>query len=132
MSFEKAKQSMKNLGAALQRLEEALREDETNSLVVDGTIQRYEFVMELYWKTLKRLLSLEGIDVTTPKETLKKAYKVKWIDDEVVWLAMLNDRNMTSHLYDESMARKIYTHIKRNFPVLNETYQSLQKRCKFP
>jgi len=37
---------------------------------IDGTIQRFEFVIELYWKTLKRLLALEGINTYTPRESL--------------------------------------------------------------
>ena len=60
MSLIKAKQSMNNLEEALERLGEALAiKEEENTLVVDATIQRFEFVIELYWKTLKRLLELE-------------------------------------------------------------------------
>ena len=54
MRKKKQSQSLRNLGAALERLREALQEPETNSLAVDGTIQRFEFVIELFWKTLKR------------------------------------------------------------------------------
>jgi nucleotidyltransferase substrate binding protein (TIGR01987 family) len=63
MSVAKTSQSLKNLGAALERLAEALREPETNKLAIDGTIQRFEFVIDLFWKTLKRLLAEEGIQV---------------------------------------------------------------------
>ncbi|MBE0510941.1 MAG: nucleotidyltransferase substrate binding protein, partial [Gammaproteobacteria bacterium] len=60
MSEEKIQQSLTNLGRALTRLEEALKEPDTNSLVIDGTIQRFEFVIELFWKAFKRILSREG------------------------------------------------------------------------
>ena len=39
--------SIANLGRALDRLEEALAEPMTNTLAVDGTIQRFEFGLEL-------------------------------------------------------------------------------------
>src|SRR6267143_1687272 len=75
MRKKKQSQSLRNLGAALERLREALQEPETNSLVVDGTIQRFEFVIELFWKTLKRLLAAEGIQTGTPREAIQRATK---------------------------------------------------------
>src|SRR2546426_12801535 len=75
MRKKKQSQSLRNLGAALERLREALQEPETNSLVVDGTIQRFEFVIELFWKTLKRLVAAEGIQTGTPREAIQRATK---------------------------------------------------------
>jgi len=46
MTELRAAQSLQHLGRALERLREALQEPEVNSLVVDGTIQRFEFVIE--------------------------------------------------------------------------------------
>ena len=126
MSEEKIQQSVTNLGRALTRLEEALNEPDTNSLVIDGTIQRFEFVIELFWKTFKRILSREGIQVSTPRESIKQAYQVGWIEDEEAWLEMLRDRNETSHVYDEATARRIYESIKRNFVALERVYGRLR------
>jgi nucleotidyltransferase substrate binding protein (TIGR01987 family) len=91
------------LGEVITRLGEALAESPENSLIVDGTIQRFEFVIELFWKTLKRLLEWEGIQTQTPRETLQRAYQAGWLADETVWLKMLRDRNQTSHLYNEAL-----------------------------
>ena len=123
---EKPSQSLTNLGAALERLAEALQEPTENKLAIDGTIQRFEFVIELYWKTLKRLLAWEGIQTQTPREALQQAHQAGWLADETAWLQMLRDRNRTSHLYNEAMAREIYDHIKQYFPELERTYQFLQ------
>lgn len=60
MNKKKAGQSIDNLGQALARLREALDEPPSNSLLIDGTIQRFEFVIELFWKTFKRVLELSG------------------------------------------------------------------------
>ena len=113
MSKIKIKQSMLNLENALARLEEALNAPEQNDLIIDATIQRFEFVIELFWKTLKRLLEDQGIHATTPREVLKNAYAAEWLKNETVWLQMLNDRNETSHVYDEEAALRIYRHIKQ-------------------
>jgi len=128
MSDPKIEQSLVNLEAALDRLEEALQEPEANRLAVDGTIQRFEFVIELYWKTFRRLLQTEKIQVTTPKESMKQAYAAGWISDADVWLDMLDDRNATSHVYKESQARQIYERIKAYYPELARTYDSLKER----
>ncbi|MCH1624285.1 HI0074 family nucleotidyltransferase substrate-binding subunit [Fredinandcohnia quinoae] len=128
MSERKAQQSLENLKKALTRLEEALQEKDTNSLYIDGTIQRFEFTFELFWKTVKRLLQMEGIETKTPRETLKHAYSVKWLKNEQAWLQMLRDRNETSHLYDEAKAKQIYENIKGYFPELNDTFIDLSEK----
>lgn len=51
MSEIKNNQSLHNLGSAIERLQEALQEPLTNNLALDGTIQRFEFVFELFWKS---------------------------------------------------------------------------------
>ncbi|WP_419961166.1 nucleotidyltransferase substrate binding protein [Psychrobacillus sp. BM2] len=124
----KLRQSFANLKKALGRLEEALNEDQENSLIVDGTIQRFEFTIEIYWKMLKRLLLSEGIEAKTPRETLKEAYRVGWLQNEQAWLQMLKDRNETSHAYDEKMARNILENIVRYFPEMKTTFHDLQRQ----
>ena len=121
-------QSFENLDRVLSRLEEALKEDYPTSLMVDGTIQRFKFTIELYWKTLKRLLLSEGIDAKTPRETLKEAFQAGWLEDEKAWLQMLKDRNETSHVYDEEMALKILANIKQYFPEMKTTFVKLKGR----
>ncbi|WP_163528711.1 HI0074 family nucleotidyltransferase substrate-binding subunit [Halobacillus ihumii] len=124
----KINQSMANLEQAITRLEEALSEDQSNSLIVDGTIQRFEFTIELYWKTLRRLLLSEGIETKTPKETLKSAYKAGWLQDEQAWLQMLKDRNETSHTYNEETANQILSNINSYFPEMLSTFKVLRKK----
>ena len=48
--------SQPGLSRALARLEDALAVPESAPLAIDGTIQRFEFVFELCWKTMKALL----------------------------------------------------------------------------
>jgi nucleotidyltransferase substrate binding protein (TIGR01987 family) len=109
---KKLEDTLSKLEAALKRLGEALAADSSNALFVDGTIQRFEFVFELTWKTLKRALEVEGFKCETPRETLKTAFKSGWISDEKLWLQMLDDRSLTSHTYDEPTAMEIYQNIK--------------------
>lgn len=99
---------------AVNRLKEAIVEDE-NPLSIDGTIQRFEFTFEQAWKTVQKFLRFEGYDCNSPRHCLKEAYTAGIINDEAVWLDMLDDRNMTSHIYDEMHARRIYDKIKAQY-----------------
>lgn len=128
MTGERSLQSLRNLQAAVERLREALAVPEDTPLIIDGTIQRFEFVIELFWKTLKHLLEDEGIHTTTPREAFQLAYQAEWLVDESAWLQMLRDRNETSHAYDEATARRIFTSIRKNFPEMARTLASLEKR----
>ena len=96
------------LGKALSRLDESLSFDLSQPLVVDACIQRFEFCIELTWKTLKKCLAVEGIEANTPRESVQLAYSVHWINDETAWLSMLKDRVLTSQTYKDDLALEIY------------------------
>jgi nucleotidyltransferase substrate binding protein (TIGR01987 family) len=129
MSKRKIDDSLANLGKAMERLREALEVPRTNPLAIEGTIQRFEFVIEIFWKALKRALEYVGIVVKTPRESLKQAFAAGWLHDETAWLDMLETRNTTSHLYlHEDLVGDAYDDIKKNFPELERTYQFLIAR----
>lgn len=117
------------LGEALKRLGEVLEVPENeNDYVVDATIQRFEFVVELFWKTLKHLLAKEGRETSTPKEALQEAFAAKWINDEKTWLSMLQDRNLTSHTYRQDYAHEIYARVKTYYPEMQNVYKLLDEK----
>lgn len=129
-----ADDSFENVGNALARLHEALEESAgaaDGSLAIDGTIQRFEFCIELFWKMLRRLLAEERQDVSPlPKSVMQKAYAAGWLHDEAIWLAMLDDRNKTSHTYKQKLAKEIYDRIKTYYPIMQKTFDSLKEKYK--
>jgi nucleotidyltransferase substrate binding protein (TIGR01987 family) len=131
VSQKKVIQTFESLGKALITLEvmvnKPMQEDRGN---IDACIQRFEFVIELYWKLLKRILETQGREAYYPKDVLREAYAGYLIDDDSLWLQMLKDRNLTSHTYDEKLADKIYANIKSYFPTLKNTYEKLYKKYK--
>ena len=129
MSAGNLHRSRENLGRALDRLDEALAQrEDRNALVIDGTIQRFEFAIELCWKLFKRQLATEGVETATPKDTLRAAFQAGWLDNETAWLDMLADRNRTSHIYDEQMARAIYGRIRGYAPVMRAAFAKVSDR----
>lgn len=116
--MKRLKERFEDYSKALQRLKEALLE-ETSAIVIDGTIQRYEFTFELAWKTVKDYLEYNGIvdNVASPRNTIQHAFQSKIIQDGEIWIQMMLDRNALSHLYDEERSREIYENIKNKYIV---------------
>ena len=129
---EHLQDSLKNTENALLKLKEALDESADaplGSLKIDGTIQRFEFCIELMWKMIRRALLAEKMDIPPiPKQVLQKAYAANWISDEAIWLQMLDDRNMTSHTYNQKLAKEIFDRIKTYYPVMQKAYDHLSNR----
>ena len=87
---------------ALKRLEEAqtkaleARGNESYSFFRDSTIQRFEFTLEIAWKSIKTfLLKQEGIECRSPKGCIREFSAAGYADaDETLrLLQMVDDRN---------------------------------------
>lgn len=122
--------SLEQLESALQKLAEALAVPREAPLALDGTIRRFAFTIDFFWKALKRLLEAEGIQAATPREALRRAFQAGWINDEEAWLEMLQNRNLTSHTYNEALAGQVYDAIRRDFAVLEAGVEGLARRSQ--
>ena len=93
----------------------------------DGAIQRFEFCAELAWKAAQDYMQAQGyLDVHSPKAVMRKAYAEHIITDEAGWLALLDARNQTSHLYDDAVADAVYQAIGNTYlPLLRELSEKL-------
>lgn len=133
MTERKLQDSLANLERATKKLESALLIPKERELVVEGTIQRFEMVVELVWKTLKRALEYEGLHPKTPRESLKAAFQIGWLHDEDVWLDILDQRNTTSHVYlSEEPAENNYEDIRKVTPVIRQVVDFLNGRYPNP
>jgi nucleotidyltransferase substrate binding protein (TIGR01987 family) len=99
------KQRFENYEKALRLLREALADVESLSkLEKEGAVQRFEFTVELAWKTLKDYLEYSGVvlEQITPKNVIRQAFAAKIITDGQLWIDILDCRNQMSHTYDEA------------------------------
>ena len=80
-----------------------------------AVIQSYEMDIELAWKTLKDYLNYLGYKLQAPREVIKQAFAIEIIEDGEIWLKMLEDRNLTSHIYDEAKAQEVVDSIKDDY-----------------
>jgi nucleotidyltransferase substrate binding protein (TIGR01987 family) len=126
MNERALRQAFDDLRRSLDRLGEALHVAADEPLAIDGTIQRFEFTFELFWKVMRRALAGQGIEANSPKAVLQQAYRLGWLDDEQRWLKLLEDRNLTSHTYREPLAREIYSRIPAHHAALSDVVRKLR------
>jgi nucleotidyltransferase substrate binding protein (TIGR01987 family) len=99
---------------------------EEQDVLRDATIQRFEFTFELAWKMLKDIYWQEGIQLNSPKEVFKHAFSSGLIKDEKIWLNMLQDRNLTSHTYNEDLSKDVFA----SLPLYLEEFLKLKEQIK--
>lgn len=113
-------QKMENYKHALAQLEEAVeryQKTPEDALYRDGLIQRFEFTVELAWKSIKEYLEDQGmvLSIASPRGILKEAFSAGVLDDAQQWNDILTARNLTSHVYDEATASGIAQKICAEF-----------------
>ena len=97
-------QRLENFDRALDLLRDALARGPSalNQLEKEGVVQRFEYTLELAWKTIKDFLEESGLVLTavTPRQVVKDAFAARIVADGQTWIDMLDHRNLLSHTYD--------------------------------
>ena len=90
---------------AVQKLEQALQQPK-NEFLRDSVIQRFEFCVELSWKTTRKIM---GTGTSAPKDVIREMAQNEYIEDVSLWLEAIDMRNLSSHTYKEDLAEKVYS-----------------------
>lgn len=109
LDFSSLKKAIKSLNKAIIRTQKAPSDEELR----DAVIQRFEYTYELAWKMMKRQIEQESpnpteIDQLSFKDMLRTAAEKGIISDVEAWLVYRDQRNITSHTYDEEDAKSVY------------------------
>lgn len=126
-SFQKA---LRQLEKAVQLVSTEIIAGDEHTLMQDGLIQRYEFSVELAWKLMKDYVQYDGITdrLGGPRETIRHALQLGLISDDN-WMSMIEDRNLTSHTYDQEMAQHaVMKNINTYYPLLSQLEQTMSTK----
>ena len=96
---------------ALASLDELSSLDAPTMVERDAAIQRFEYTFEAVWKAAQRyLLVVEGTSSASPKACVRGSREIGVFDTPATEqaLAMVDDRNLTVHTYNEQLALAIY------------------------
>jgi nucleotidyltransferase substrate binding protein (TIGR01987 family) len=123
---------------ALFRLEEAYskainsKETEYYEFFRDSVIQRFEFSVEIMWKSIKKFLEVrEGIICRSPKSCIRELFSSGLISekDTVKLLRMIDDRNRTVHTYHEEIAEEIFKNVASYIPLMKKVCKILDQEA---
>ncbi len=118
---------LSELKSAFARLKESIPQVQ-NQLDKDGVIQRFEFVFELVWKTLKDYAEDKGrFDAASPKDAFRVAADLGLIDNPLIWFDFLKFRNEATHLYDEQKANDIFLQIPKFIDAVENLISKISK-----
>jgi nucleotidyltransferase substrate binding protein (TIGR01987 family) len=97
--------------------------------IKNGQIQKFEYTIELLWKTARAFLSeIHGVPVRGPRDTFREMLSMNLIsaEDCNMLLLMLDARNETSHEYEENILAQILPRMNHFLPVMNRVYDVLK------
>jgi nucleotidyltransferase substrate binding protein (TIGR01987 family) len=125
-------QRFANFCQALDQLETFFQPPALNERERQGLIKDFEYCFDLGWNTLRDLLLAEGnAGLIGSRDTLRLAFRVNLIRDGESWLAMVQDRNLTSHTYNRATAEQVSEQVgARYLPCFRELRLELNERVQ--
>jgi len=99
-------------------------------IVLDLCTKRFEFTFEMSWKAIKRGLDYLGIEAAYPRVCFKEAYAIGLISDQDVWIDMIEQRNLSSHVYNQDEVRGILSKLEIYRDQFDALYQSLVQKLE--
>jgi nucleotidyltransferase substrate binding protein (TIGR01987 family) len=79
----------------------------------DAAILRFKLGYEVAWKYLQWLTREEGLESNGPRQAFENAFRLVWIDDEVLWNDAIKARNLAIHVYREIFAIELAAELPR-------------------
>lgn len=112
-------QRFENYQKALIQLKNAVDLAETRALSdfeKQGLIQGFEFTHELAWNVMKDYFRHQGNQgIRGSTDATRAAFKNDIIVEGQIWMDMIEDRNQSTHTYNEEVAEKISSHILKEY-----------------
>ena len=101
---------------ALGQLKKFVQKGELNELEEQGLIQAFEYTYELAWNSLKDYLEAQGeTEIHGSRDALRLAFKRGLIEDGETWMEMIESRSLTSHTYNEEVAKQIANAVSQKY-----------------
>ncbi|MCF6093418.1 nucleotidyltransferase substrate binding protein [Microaerobacter geothermalis] len=116
---------------ALKTLEEVLKINKPTAIERDASIQRFEYTFEVVWKAVKQYLyDIEGLDIASPKGVVRTCREIGILNDEetIKALKMIDDRNLTVHTYNESLAKEILKRLPNHMSLMKNWLKEVNTR----
>jgi len=117
--------------AAVASLEAVVGHGALSALERDAAILRFQYSLEALWKAAQHLLrEREGIETGSPKQTIRACQEAGIVDADLAHraLVIVDDRNLTVHTYNESLAVQLVARLPAHVEALRSWLSRLQER----
>ena len=114
----------------LEKALNKIEEEKLDELGEMGAIQAFEVSYELVWKTLQRFLGQEGKEARSPRETFRLSAQFGYLDNPQVWFKFGEERNLTSHTYQEEIITHILNLLPKFVSELDKLIKNLEEKKK--
>ena len=128
--MERLNERIETARRAVETLGE-LESERYSKIVRDAAIQRFEYSFEATWKAAQHYLRyIEGLEIGSPKGVLRACFQMGLLNEDQARqsLAMVDDRNLTSHTYNESLAMEIYAKISGHRKLMSNLLDAMRTR----
>ena len=120
-----------NFCKALANLEEGAKIENLSMVEEVGLIKLFEICFVQSWKVLKEILKMHGDRNSksgSPRQIFKAAYSAGILPEEEVWIEILEDRNILSHVYDADKAQITIAKVREKYlPAFQKLKQILEE-----
>ncbi len=114
--FSNYRKALHKLGRAVDIVSEKLAwGEDVDDLLREGLIQRFEYTHELAWKVMKDYSEYQGYtDIKGSRDAFRKGLEMGIIDSSL-WMESIEDRNQTSHNYDDEIVDEIFEAVVNDY-----------------
>ncbi len=136
MTLSSRELDISKLALCLKALEECYSEYTKNNdsrmkeFLEDACVKRFEFSLEISWKTMKRFLKLEYSKNDT-ELTMNNIFRFMehygFVKSWTRWRTYYTERNNTAHEYDQKKARSLLAHTQDLISDMEYLYDKLSK-----
>ncbi len=119
-------QRLNHFSKAFDQLTRFIDKGTLNELEEQGLIQSFEYTYELAWNTLKDYFEAPGeIKINGSRDAFRLAFRREIIKRGDTWMEMVKSRTLTSHTFNEDIAKQIVSAIRDQYYI---EFKSLQNK----
>lgn len=105
-------------------------DDEAYEFVRESVIQRFEYTIDTFWKFVKLYMQdyqKLTVDIASPRGVLRAAVEAKLITHTELnqLLDATTDRNLSSHAYDEDVAKQVIRRIPDHYIIIKTVFERM-------
>lgn len=119
--MERLNQRLQMARRALATLQELAPLASPTKVERDAAIQRFEYSTEACWRAAQSVMSIQfGLELASPKSVIRACAQNALLAEADARLAMdlVDDRNLTSHMYNEALAQAIWSRLLTHLAVM--------------